>query len=273
MSKPKIYISLSLPKTGTTYLENLLSQFKGFLSPSIKEPSFFFQGNPAVGSIIKKVLVKGNFNKGYEWYLSLFPQRKDATLLDMSTQYWLYPEEVISEASKNYSPVFLYIKRDPLEQIISYVTHLRRGYIPDRSLEKLCAEDPIYFEYLQQMYLYQSKWESLANKYQEFSFIEVDFEILKTLPEKVLRSFIDDEAQLLSLNYDVEKNPKSTPMWKMLNRILFSGVVRKLGRALPNVLYDFLINLRKSVVKKNLRKGEGSLYNEDVAFIKSHFKV
>lgn len=265
----KLYLSLSLPKTGTTYLGSLLSQLDCYELPSIKEPSFFFTIEETESKLLRSVLSPGNFSRGYSWYEGLFSG--NCNVADMSTQYWLRAEEVLQCASDRYQPTFIVIKREPLSQLVSYVAHLRRGHIPDISLRELIEADVEFAAYLDKMKRWNEEFDRLKEVYKNFEFIELSFDELIVDPLSIIRSVVGNGVDIWQIRNDAEKNSKSYPAFPLLNKLLFSGWVRAIGRMMPNIVYAKLVAFRKKLIKKNLKVGKGRYHEEDVKFIKEYF--
>lgn len=271
----KLLISLSLPKTGTTYLSGLLEKMDFCSVANIKEPTFFGERGYRGGGTLKKVVANGNLDKGIEWYKAVFDRSEGAkVLVDMSTQYWMCPEAVIDQAvvAGVGEPVFINIRREPQEQLISYLAHLRRGYIPSRGLESLSELDSSFLDYLIKMSKWTETYSGLQRKYPSVQFVEVDFTELVKEPERVLGDILKEigvEIKTCS-NLGLEsadRNKMSAPLIGWLNHLVFSEPVRNIGRKMPSSIYTRLIKLRKALVKANLKEGRSEHYEEDCHFI------
>lgn len=232
----------------------------------MKEPSFFFAAEPPTGPVLRKCVVLGNHNRGSGWYDGLFDSR-NGIRTDFSTQYWLHLDQVV-ERSSHLSVRFVVIDRNPVEQIVSYVTHLRRGYIPDRSISQLVEEDPSFLAYLDSMVEfargYAALQERLASK-----LTVLDFQSLIADPS----THISDR---LGIGIDSGANegpvnPSSYPRLGKVNNLLFSEPVRRVGRRMPQSLYSRLINLRKMAVSLNLTSGEGTQATSDRKFLEERY--
>lgn len=269
--KRDFIVSLSLPKTGTTYLAGLLSQLDGCELPTIKEPSFFFSMTQPKSKLLSSFLSPGNLSRGERWYEGLFPVGNEIICIDMSTQYWLYVEEILRQAHDLYKPVFLVIKRDPLDQLVSYVAHLRRGHIPDVSLRQLVEEDEEFANYLQRMKGWNEEFDRAQACWPNLRFVELSFDALVNNPREAVVTIMGENDGIDQISFDIERNPKSYPAFPLLNKLVFSGWARRTGRLLPGFFYSSLVAARKALVKKNLKSGKGPFHEEDGKFIKEYF--
>lgn len=245
------------------------------MTPKVKEPSFFFSGEGYHSAILKDILSPGNNTRGVKWFFSLYKKSNsnDSLMIDMSTQYWLHAKEVIDNALKDYDPTFFIIKRNSEKQLISYISHLRRGHIKNVLMRDLCAEDELFSNYLNKMYQWSKYFEQIKSQYPEVNFIELTFEELISKPFLCLKKLvpeIEDEIEN-TLDYGVHKNPMSYPRFTFFNKLVFSKSTKLLGRIMPNFLYSSLINLRKKIVKINLKAGEGKFFSSDQSFINQHY--
>lgn len=272
---PKLLISLSLPKTGTTFLSGLLEKTDFCSVSDIKEPTFFGVKGCGGGATLKKIVANGNLDKGVEWYKALFDNRNGVNVLaDMSTQYWMCPDAVVDQAmtAEVGEPVFINIRREPKDQLISYIAHLRRGYISSKGLDSLTSLDASFLDYLIKMSRWTDTYTCLKNKYPDAQFVDINFSELIKEPERVLDDlFIQMGADIKACSYrDLEsahRNKMSAPLVGWLNRLVFSEPVRTIGRKMPASIYTRLIRLRKALVKANLKEGSGEYYDEDCRFI------
>lgn len=185
----------------------------------------------------------------------------------MSTQYWLYPERVIENAMCAYDPTFFVIQRPRNEQLVSYLSHLRRGHIDDRDIGCLYKHDAEFATYLDRMSRWNETYHSLKKQYSNLRFIDIRFDDLISDPAAVVRRIVP--GAIVGENFDpgIAKNPASYPRFGILNRIFLSNIVRSVGRVLPQRLYSRLIRIRKSVVGANLKAGRGKHFEGDRDFV------
>lgn len=224
-------------------------------------------------SVLNSLLSPGNFSRGEGWYNGLFENiQQDSLLVDMSTQYWLYPEQVIENTLKAYDPTFIIIKRKKTDQLVSYVSHLRRGHIDDDPIVNIYNTDPNLSNYLDRMASWNEDYEIMKSKYPGLNFIDISFEELVSNPVDTIKKVIPGISIPHDLNCNVHKNQKSYPRFALLNKLVFSNTARKLGRVLPQFMYASLMKLRKEAVKINLKKGESKYFDDDKSFVIKTYK-
>lgn len=255
------FISLSLPKTGTSYLGNLVSSYGyPFSTSKIKEPSFFLSNKEEKSSLLSDALVSGNLNLGFKWYRSLF--NADALFkFDLSTQYWIHPSATIDYVCSYLDPsetVFFSIKRDSLTQVKSYICQLRRGYTQLDNLRQVFERCPPFADYIRQMYNWNIHQYSDLFEQKNFNYVELDFSALTSNPSNAVNKLLSQPKTYSFADYvsSAHKNSRSTPRIESLNRLVFSKKIKSFAAPLKHtVFYPTLVNLRKSLVQFNLKKG------------------
>lgn len=268
--KPKLIVCLSLPKTGTTYLESLMRQLDVFVLPVIKEPNYFFQ-RMHTQSLLDKIMSPGNLSRGHHWYLSQFEHGKTfATFVDLSTQYWSHYEKVIVNACTMFEPIFINIRRSRQDQLLSYLSHMRRGYLPNKDLHQICAAYPDFFTYLSEMAEWQSVYSMLNERFPDHDFLNIDFRELISSSESIMQQLVPNQNSKINLNLAVNKNQMGTPKLHFLNQMIFSNFLRKIGRKMPGPAYSGLIRIRKQLANLNLNTGQGRWYLQDKKFIEEN---
>lgn len=273
MTKQKIYLSLSLPKTGTTFLEKYLANIPGYVFPVIKEPSYFIdRAVLSKSKYINSSLVKGNHNKGLDWYRDLYLNSGENTLFDMSTQYWMYKSDVLSKAVESGFEVHcLGIYREPKNQLLSYITHLRRGYIGEVPLNDICEDDLEFRSYLMSMMKWRESFEKFSAENSAINCHLFDFKLLMENPHQELSKVFRDLPYSEKVSSGKKINAMSHPKIPYLNNLIFSEGLKRAGRLLPGSLYNMAVSARKTVVKLNLKEGEGKLYERDKSYIDTNF--
>jgi hypothetical protein len=112
MTKPD-FIIIGAMKSATSTLHSQLELQPGIFMTTPKEPNFF--SDEAI------------FNKGFEWYESLFDGAADGDLCgESSTHYTKLPdhpkacERIAAYLDK---PKFIYVMRHPIDRLVSHYTH------------------------------------------------------------------------------------------------------------------------------------------------------
>jgi hypothetical protein len=128
------FVVIGAHKAGTTSLYAYMRKHPQIFMCTPKEPRYFS--------------AEGNWNRGQEWYQSLFRDAGDAIAIgEASTDYTLYPihrgvpermAELIPEAR------LIYLVRHPLERIRSQYEHMLRLGKENRPLTVAALDDPRY---------------------------------------------------------------------------------------------------------------------------------
>ena len=109
-------IIIGAMKCGTTSLFHSLSQYCPAIAPSkVKDTKFFVDRERG-----------GNWEKGLDWYLTMFPQCDRKIKLEASTHYSKYPDcsDVPKRISQQFDRVkLIYLVRDPLQRLLSHFFH------------------------------------------------------------------------------------------------------------------------------------------------------
>ncbi len=109
-SKPRVFIGIGLPRTGTTYLYHALQSHPDVFVPYRKESYYF----------------SGNFHKGPEWYAALYAdQSEDQIGADINPMYSLEPAAV--ERILEHDPTSRVVLgvREPISWIVSVYGNMR----------------------------------------------------------------------------------------------------------------------------------------------------
>lgn len=133
MSRLPDFLIIGAAKCGTTSLFEQLGQHPQIFLPAVKEPTFFSEHGV------------GAWDKGLEWYASLFADAQDGQLTgEASTSYSKAPwygdaPEKIHQVLPDVK--LIYMVRDPLAQIVSHYQHMDYGELDDRTLEQRLLND------------------------------------------------------------------------------------------------------------------------------------
>jgi len=270
----KLLVNFGLPKTGTTYLGNILKTSHKISVSKVKEPRFFINKKPNANSINKKIILEGNYNRGHEWYLSLF-DNSSSLFVDQSTLYWLNSksfEECISDRYELYPYI---ICRNPFEQIKSYIAHLRRGYLPNRPLNEICKSDPEFKKYIVSIYDFSKTTEKHRGVIDGVLYL--DFDLLITDTQQIIDlisnyTMVDIQVKpsvnLATKDKQISENKRGHPKFYIVNSILTSVFAKKIGALIPSFMYVPLITLRKRLIRFNLKSGDSQWAVSDFDYLK-----
>ncbi len=163
------FIIIGAMKAGTTTLYSNLNIHPEIGMTSEKEAHYFSK----------------KFEKGYNWYSSLYPESK-SFYGDVTPDYsWLhiYPETPKNIHSINPNTKLIYIVRDPIERIISHLHHdLYRDRLKYSEISTKLFSNPHY--------IYTSKYgfqlEGYLNYFDKSQILILDFNSLKDNPKDVI---------------------------------------------------------------------------------------
>ncbi|MEM6681258.1 MAG: sulfotransferase [Pseudomonadota bacterium] len=108
------FMIIGAMKAGTTTLHEQLARQEGVFMSTPKEPNFFSDDD--------------QWEKGLEWYQSLFADAGDALFIGESSTHYTklptHPHTVARLKSTIPPPIkFIYVTRDPVERLISHYIH------------------------------------------------------------------------------------------------------------------------------------------------------
>lgn len=122
MPPEHVTLVIGAMKSGTTTLFHHLAQHPEIDACSEKEPEFFSH--------------EENWERGIDWYLDLWPDHADEhrTALEATTAYTKRPRKLgvprrIRQVADEHDLTFrfIYVLRDPLDRVISHMTHALAG--------------------------------------------------------------------------------------------------------------------------------------------------
>lgn len=252
MPIPNLFI-IGAMKSGTTSLHNYLNAHPDVYMCEPKEPSYFVE--------------EKNYNKGEDWYLDLFKDAGDVSIIgESSTDYTKLPVfKGVQERIKRFNPSakFIYIMRDPIERIISHywysVSTTAKSYVGGMKLEtrdmlSAVEKDPEYIAYSD----YATQLDPYIKSFGHENIYTLTFEDLVSNQVSEMSAIY----QWLGINYHEELS-NSNDVWNKtpskINRFKGRGRLQKISssrmwdRISPHVPYTFK-RLIKTVVTENVEK-------------------
>ncbi|WP_036483570.1 sulfotransferase domain-containing protein [Myxosarcina sp. GI1] len=227
-------------KGGTTSLFNYLAQHPQAAPCNYKEPNFF--------------AYQSNFNKGFDYYQSLWNWRSDThkIAVEASVNYTRTSLTDVMNSAENIAKYkdrakfkFIYILRNPIDRIESHYAHgiaYKTKKNPDRTTQALDKEILDTSKYAKQ----------IAEYYQRFSsenILLLNFDDLKQNPLNLMQKVcqfleIDSDYQFQNLNsiYNDGGNKKIRVNWYGLN-IPMKAKIHRLLRQIPSSYKQPLHNL------------------------------
>lgn len=180
------FFCIGAPKSGTTWLYHALTEHPGIYLPKFKEPNFF----------ARKLSIFNNaanprFMKDWEWYTSLFNDKKSGDILgDFSINLMRNTDEAPFLIKKHFPDAKIIVMlREPVARAYSHYWHERRydhiAGIPDSFEEGIKNEELLFCSsYYEQLKVWASVFPLTR-----FFFI-IDFE-LEQNPKAVLTSLFE----------------------------------------------------------------------------------
>ncbi len=228
------FLCIGAPKSGSTWLHELLSDHPQIFFPEeVKEIHFFDR----------------YVERGVDWYLNLFANSRDDQIAGDVTPHYLYLDNPSTiKAVPSISKLIL-IYRDPVDRCVSHYHFRRRLDNYQKSFEEFLEDYPTATKF--SMY-----GEHLANFFEHFppeQFLILRFEeAVKSVgrTKKVLSEFLGIDSTLFPNDAGTKKvNSKFTPR----NARLYKAATR-ISRLLVDMgLYKFR-NRIKSLVVNRLKK-------------------
>ena len=173
-SLPNLVI-IGAMKCGTTSLHEYLNLHPQICMSRIKEPEFF---------------IKNNWNKGLDWYRSLFPHPAPV-MGESSSSYTKYP--IFTGVPERMASVLpdaklIYLVRDPVKRIVSQYVHMVSHHGEDQSIEEAVRREG-------NEYIPYSKYFFQLSKFLEYYPMErvcvVSFEDLQKDRRKTMRTLFE----------------------------------------------------------------------------------
>lgn len=230
-------IIIGAMKSGTTSLYSYLAQHPLICECRIKEPEYFSRHQS-----------HGEKEKRYE-DLWDFEDSVHRYVLDGSTGYTKYPtEKDVPERISSYGiyPQFLYVLRDPFERIESHYNSGR--FNPEWN-------HSILDEHLINVSNYYMQLQRFRQFFPRSRFLLLDFNRMKTVPEKVL-SEIYDFLHLDHSFFPDSYHRKNETMYISRQELIYRKLIKTVGinRILPEALKKLgrRVHSRSAPVKRKL---------------------
>jgi hypothetical protein len=210
-------------KSGTTSLYEYLIEHPDISPCAEKEPNFFASDD--------------HWERGWDWYRSLWPDNAGLILLEGTTLYTWYPllpnaaariKDVADERDCDFR--FLYVMRDPIERAESHVTYsatLGHGY-PD---------DPVGNPWLMEVSRYAKQLDQYVERFGRDRLHLLTLEDLKADPQREVRSICSFLNVSPDYDFDAgqahnrtEGKTVNSSLWNWLRDF---GGLRSLVRRIP----------------------------------------
>lgn len=272
------FILAGAPKSGTTTLWEFFQMHPDICTCAIKEPKYFIKANDV------KPTYKGNYQKGLQWYQSLFKNCKSSAAIgEASGNYFANTNapQLMKELIPNVTLVF--ILRDPVERIYShYWNEIRDGRsLPEfNTLVKKGYPEFERYAYISTYQMHIQRYENYFSKEQINIFL---FDDLQKKPRKLLKAVykaINVNPDFLPEYPGKKFNTRRIPYFRWLDRAFFllsTNYRMKTKQPPPYWVHNLAINIlnRNSKIKsflpmdKTTRKYLVSKFHSTVDFVET----
>lgn len=232
------FLGIGAAKCGTTWMHGLLQQHPKIYMPLMRKEIDFFN-------------LDDNYNRGFDWYESFFPDAQTATQYSAIGEFT--PRYINTlESAKRIGEVksvkkLIVMLRDPAKRAYSQYTHsVRNGY--SKSFQDFIVERP----YVIEDSLYSKRLEPFLDLFAPEQFCYFIFEdAVKDVPatqQKIANFFNIDPAEFPNQTGPAKANSSYVPKYKWLN-----STVRDLNQKLRrSSSFDWVINLSETLQVRQL---------------------
>ena len=252
------FIIAGAPKCGTTALWNFLNELPEVCMAAMKEPKFFTELKGSMETQIKGdgPRTSGNYEKGIEWYSSLFENcKKDQILGEASTLYFCNYDA--AEKIHRYVPnvKLIFMLRNPAQRIYS---HYRQEYklgfnFPD--FEEMISQNHPRFRFYLDISKYKKHLERFYSLFSESQILILLMDDFRLDPEKEYKKVTD----FLGLSFTVNKvpdlrkeyNQQIEPKNRFIARWLTIAQQSKISKLIPQDIRKRLYKIRSNLVALN----------------------
>ncbi len=262
------FIIIGAPKCGTTALWHFLNQHPDVCMSENKEPKFFTE---VKGSMEKKITgegprLSGTFNKGYEWYSSLFKDYKKGQLTgEASTIYFATEDSPALIHNHNTDIKLILMLRNPVKRLYSHYWQEYKLGFEFPSFKTMVEENHPRYRYYKKISHYR---QNLERYYQYFKPEQIHIliqEEFNNAPEKHLDEvykFLQLKSNAVNVNDRI--NEQVTPKNKKLAFLLMYVRFIKLDAILPGFISKKLKKFRTRLVQKNVKPFKYEPLEEEV---------
>ncbi len=226
MNKKNIpdFLIIGAPKCGTTALAHFLNQHPNIFVSKHKEPRFF---TALPGSMEKKITgsgprLSGNFDKGWDWYASLFEEATEKQLKgEASTVY--FANEDAASLIKEYcaNTKIILMLRNPVNRIYShYWQEHKLGFdFPD--FEAMVETNHLRLQYYKKISHYKIHIERYLAYFRKDQIHIIVHESFKADPEMHFNQVLQFlEVPQHTINVKERKNEMSAPKHRKMAMVL-----------------------------------------------------
>ncbi|MFB6347302.1 MAG: sulfotransferase domain-containing protein [bacterium] len=258
MSSLPTFLLAGSGKSGSTSLWHYLKEHPEICMAEQKEPLFFSRvtGQMDGGKLVPTR--SGRYDKGIEWYKSLFDHCSNATALGEATAY-LYLEDAPELINKHIPNVkFVFLMRDPVDRAYSHYWQAVKGgrKLPD-TFEELVRQDHPYFQAFRHVSSYAQHLKRYYEVFEEEQIKIIFLQDLKEKPRELLRevqAFVgvdpDFVPESLGKRFNKSAVARSAKFQRLIRRMRHTS----LKQFMPNWLRKSLSFLARRISALNKKE-------------------
>jgi len=246
------FLIAGVPKGGTTALWEYLNEHPEIFMARVKEPHFFSRVR---GTLENGVRRPGparfvNFNKGVEWYESLFDGSAHARARgEASTEYFSAPDS--PDLIKEFIPDvrMIYLLRDPVIRLYSHFWYDQKLGWEGLHDHKITGEDDPLLQYYVGVSHYRVHLERHLSKFSRDRILILLYEDLNAQPLETFRKvcrFLGVDPGFVPAAIGKAFNPQTLPRFRFLTRAINKLRYTEASDRLPRRLRTFLGNAWRS---------------------------
>ncbi len=223
INAPSFFI-IGAMKCGTSTLYDQLRRSDEVFLPELKEPNFFSDDE--------------NFNRGLDWYLSLFDSAKSTSVVgEASTHYAKlprHPHTLERLSAFNSEAKIIYVMRDPIERIVSHFIHEWSMNKSSQSMNQEVLSVPDYVDFSK----YNMQISPYLNTFGSDNVLPVFLERIRAFPDREISRI----HQFLGLNeskhqWDASLSPSNVSSKRIKRFFGYAWIIEsKLGTFLRRAL-------------------------------------
>lgn len=281
------FIIAGAPKCGTTALWNILNNHPSVCMSEIKEPKFFSE---VTGDMTTQIngdgaRTPGTFNKGFQWYASLFKNRKPNQITGEASSLYICLDDA-AEKIKKYRPdvKLIFILRHPAERTFS---HYRQEYklgFDFPPFEEMITQNHPRYRFYKNVSHYKKHLErfySIFPKEQMLVLLNEDFRDDAAKETKKIFNFLGldsvNAVQHTTKEYNEQVVPKSRLIAKIFTTLQQAKITGILPRSVRSRLYyvrNFFIQINskkagKEELETSLHNYLSAIFTEDIQYIRN----
>jgi len=249
---PNLYVA-GAPKSGTSFLCNLLSTHPDIYLSETKEPCFF-STHP----------VHGNFDKGWKFYEKHFRGYDgERYIIDGSTRYFYDPHSAYLLNYYTPKAKIIFILRNPIDSVYSnYWPYIKSGRKLPTFDDMVDSGHPLLF-HMVHISKYQYHLSRFSDKFEDRQILILDFrKISKDLSHLISRlsEFIGVPGSKMKPETISDKNSSKLPRYKIISRMLtYKPLINNLKSIVPYSIYksmQTIVHKIRNLNNKNLNYDE-----------------